>query len=269
MKETTVKAILCGMNLETWLLLSTIAVALVIILLVKKRAGEKFTRHEGAIMIVTAPILFVLSGLFLANTVINPVESFPYLVGEVLCFAVAPTLLILGVIICATAPHKKSEKRVPAQLLPVAPLREKPLAARSASRLLLRRIIGLAFILILLISPFIAEGVKGINLFIALFVAFPFPLITVPYMGIALYLSSKMKPRWIDVPAIIVCATLLLSLLVPGMAIMMVFFLPYIMVGTPFGLISILILIIVLAVILMRRKNRRSPYKLSFGLFGF
>jgi ABC-type Mn2+/Zn2+ transport system permease subunit len=54
MKETTVKAILCGMNLETWLLLSTIAVALVIILLVKKRAGEKFTRHEGAIMIVTA-----------------------------------------------------------------------------------------------------------------------------------------------------------------------------------------------------------------------
>jgi hypothetical protein len=38
MKETAVKAILCGMNLETWLLLSTIAVALVIILLVKKRA---------------------------------------------------------------------------------------------------------------------------------------------------------------------------------------------------------------------------------------
>jgi uncharacterized membrane protein len=71
------------------------------------------------------------------------------------------------------------------------------------------------------------------------------------------------------VPAIIVCATLLLSLLVPGMAVTMVFFLPYIMVGTPFGLISILILIIVLAVILMRRKNRRSPYKLSFCLFGF
>lgn len=105
----------------------------------------------------------------------------------------------------------------------------------------------MTFILILLINSFIAEGVKGINLLIAMLVVFPFPLVTVPCLGMALYLSSNKRPRVTNILAIMACAIVLLSLLVPGMNVIMVFFLSSIIVGTPLGLILIPVLIVILA----------------------
>jgi len=102
-------------------------------------------------------------------------------------------------------------------------------------------------------------GMEGIKLFIAMFVVFPFPIFTVPYMAMSLYLLFNKKPRGIDTPAIILCGILLVSLLVPGIATMMIFFLPYIIVGTPFGLILIPVLIVILVITLRRRKKRHSP----------
>jgi len=138
----------------------------------------KFTRRKGALLVLLAPILFVLSGLFLANTVINPVESLAYQVGEILCFIIAPTLLFSGIIVYVTGPHEK-KKHIAAQQVVVPPPRVKPVEAYSASMLLARRIIGLLFTLILLVAPFVAEGAVGINLFLAMFVAFPFPIFTI------------------------------------------------------------------------------------------
>ncbi len=71
-------------------------------------------------MMVATLLLFILSGLFLANTIMNPVESLSYQVGEALCFAAAPTLLISGIIICVTVPHEKKEKRVTVEQTPAA-----------------------------------------------------------------------------------------------------------------------------------------------------
>jgi hypothetical protein len=46
---------------------------------------------------IAAPIVFVLSGLFLANPLVNPAGSLPYTAGQMLCFLVAPILLISGI----------------------------------------------------------------------------------------------------------------------------------------------------------------------------
>lgn len=73
------------------------------------------TRRKGVLMIASATLLFIVSGLFLANTVVNPVESLAYLVGEVLCFIVTPILLISGIVVCIIAPHEKKEKRTTMQ----------------------------------------------------------------------------------------------------------------------------------------------------------
>jgi len=64
------------------------------------------TRRKGVLMIVSAPLVFVLSGLFLANTVVNPIESLTYQVGEVLCFILAPVMLIVGITIFIIARRK-------------------------------------------------------------------------------------------------------------------------------------------------------------------
>jgi hypothetical protein len=64
------------------------------------------TRRKSVLMIVSAPLIFILSGLFLANTVMYPANSLPYLVGEVLCFILAPMMLIVGITIFAIARHK-------------------------------------------------------------------------------------------------------------------------------------------------------------------
>jgi hypothetical protein len=215
-------------------------------------------RRRGALLIVSAPVLFILSGLFLANTVVNPVESLVYKLGEALCFIAAPVLLISGIVVYITAPHERKKKRATFRVAG-PPSREEPATvAYSATRLLVRRIIGVAFILVLLAAPFIAEGTKGVNFFLAMFVLFPAPAITLPYLAVAVYLASGKRPRRIDALAIAACVVLLLLLLVPGMSVLMVFFLPFILFSTPFGLIGLLLLIaIAILVAAVRRKRKR------------
>jgi hypothetical protein len=142
-----------------------------------------------------------------------PVESLPYQTGTVLCFIIAPVLLISGIAIYAIAPHEKKDKRTTTH---VAVPREKPAIAYSTTRLrllLVSRIIGAVFTLFLLTAPFIAEGANGWRLFLAMFVAFPFPIFTLPYLAMALYLTFHKRPRWIDVLSIIGCAVILLFLI--------------------------------------------------------
>jgi len=124
--------------------------------------------------------------------------------------------------------------------------------------LFLRRTIGLALILILFLAPLIAEGTKGVNFIIALLVNFPMPLITVPYLAMALYLLLSKKPRKIDIVLIIVCVMLLLSLLVTAMYVMLIFFLPFLILSTPVGPFLILTLIVVLVATLRRRRKWKT-----------
>ena len=95
---------------------------------------------------------------------------------------------------------------------------------------------------------------------IVLFVALPFPVFTIPYMIAALYLVFNKKRRVIDIPAIIVCPILLLLLLMPGFATIIIFFLPFILFSTPFGIITFaLVLAIILIIILVKRRKKHFP----------
>lgn len=105
-------------------------------------------------------------------------------------------------------------------------------------------------------------GVKeeSLIMLVVLFVAFPFPVFTVPYMIMALYLVFNKKRRVIDIPAIVACPILLLCLSIPSLATIVIFFLPFILFSTPFGLIALaLILAVILIIILVRRRKKRSP----------
>jgi hypothetical protein len=62
-----------------------------------------FAKRKGIFLVAIAPVLFLLSGLFLANTLVYPAESIPYQAGQLLCFVIAPILFIAGIIIYVTA----------------------------------------------------------------------------------------------------------------------------------------------------------------------
>ena len=64
---------------------------------------SRFTKRRGILLIVLAPIVFVLSGLFLANKVLYSPESFQYQIGELLILIVSPFLLIFGITTCVVA----------------------------------------------------------------------------------------------------------------------------------------------------------------------
>ena len=68
---------------------------------------SQFTKRRGILLIVLAPLVFVLSGLFLANQVLYSPESFQYQIGELLILIVSPFLLILGITTCAVAKIRK------------------------------------------------------------------------------------------------------------------------------------------------------------------
>lgn len=159
-------------------------------------------------MIVAAPILFVLSGLFFMNTVMYSSDSPPYLVGEVLCFGVAPLFLVLGIIVFVAAPREKKHIIVK-QSKSVFSVKESPKVV-NPTLLLARRIIGLilgfAFFLPPLIQGPLISGKW--NFIIAMFVLLPF--LTLPYLAAVLYLLSKKRPRKIDVLVIIMCTLMLL-----------------------------------------------------------
>lgn len=134
--------------MELWLLLSIISVALILIPLIKGRKDGKFTRRKAAVILVAAPILFVLSGLFLANTVVNPAESLPYQVGRALCFAASPTLMLSGVIVYIAAPHEE-KKPATAQQLPLAQPGEKPVTSMPKWEKKARKIYGVTALLLI------------------------------------------------------------------------------------------------------------------------
>jgi dipeptide/tripeptide permease len=132
---------------ELWLLLSIISVALILIPLIKSKKDGKFTRRKAAAILVAAPILFVLSGLFLANTVVNPAESLAYQLGRALCFAASPTLMLSGIIVYIAAPRE--EKPATMQRLPVAQPGEKPGAPMPKWEKQARKIYGVTALLLL------------------------------------------------------------------------------------------------------------------------
>jgi len=74
---------------------------------------SRFTKRRGILLVVLALVVFVLSGLFLANRVLYSPESFQYQIGEFLALIVSPFLLILGITTCVVAeirtPKPKSD----------------------------------------------------------------------------------------------------------------------------------------------------------------
>ena len=135
--------------MELWPLLSIIAVALILIPLIKGKKDGKFTRRKAAAIFVAAPILFVLSGLFLANLVVNPAESIQYQLGTALCFAVSPTLLLSGIVVYITSPHERKKKPATMQQLPATRPREEPAASLPKWEQKARRIYGIVALLLL------------------------------------------------------------------------------------------------------------------------
>ena len=75
------------------------------------------TTRKGVLTVVAAIILFVLSGLFLMNTVMHPSDSFPYFVGKVLCIGVSPILLISGILMLLIARRNTKELVTTQQLI--------------------------------------------------------------------------------------------------------------------------------------------------------
>jgi hypothetical protein len=131
---------------ELWPLFSIVSVALILIPLIKGKKDGKFTRRKAAAILVATPILFVLSGLFLANILVNPADSLPYQVGRALCFAASPTLLLSGIIIYLTAPH---EKKKPLAEPPTAHTGEKPMTSLPEWEKRARKIYGTTALLLI------------------------------------------------------------------------------------------------------------------------
>jgi hypothetical protein len=100
---------------------------------------------------------------------------------------------------------------------------------------------------------------------IAMFVVFPGPLVSIPYLTMALYLFFSRKPRRIDLVLVIICVMLLLILIPSPVSVVLVFFLPFVLFGTPFGLLLIPVLILALVVILRRRGKRKKAQKPTFA----
>lgn len=190
-------------------------------------------------MVALSPVIFIFSELFLMNTVINPSDSLPYLVGEALCFGVAPILLVLGIVVCAVAPSQK--KRITAQQSDAtSSMKEAPPVVNPAL-MLVRRAIGLILVFVLFALPLIQGNWQ---FFLALFVVFPLPLITYPCLAAVLYLLFSKRPRRIDALVIIACGVMLLSAAV----------------APPLAIISALILVVVLILvaITVRAKSFRN-----------
>jgi hypothetical protein len=127
---------------ELWPLLSILSVALILIPLIKGKKNGKLTRRKAAVIMIAAPILFVFSGLFLANTLLNPADSLPYQVGRALCLAASPTLMLSGIIIYLSAPH---EEKKPATAHP----EEKPGVSMPKWEKQARKIYGITALLLI------------------------------------------------------------------------------------------------------------------------
>jgi hypothetical protein len=76
--------------------------------------------HKGLLLIVVAPLIFVLSMLFLPNTLVNLPESLLYRIGQIICFVEWPTILLFDVVICIRSDRKRKafEKTLPVEVPP-------------------------------------------------------------------------------------------------------------------------------------------------------
>ena len=91
-----------------------------------------FTKRKGILLMIIAPILFIISMLSLANTLVWPAESIPYQAGQVLCLVVAPILLVSGIFIYAAA--RRAEKKEAGHVQPRVSLPSKEAVLRVCPR---------------------------------------------------------------------------------------------------------------------------------------
>lgn len=156
--------------MELWPLFSVAAVALIIVPLAVGKKYGKFTRRKAAVVIAAAPIVFVLIGLFLANTLVNPADSLQFQLGRALCLAAAPALLLAGIFMYVASPHEEKSKPAKAKLRPG----EKPAIPLPEWERTMRKIYGIAAFLLLGLlvmswSPLMLLGLVVLIPYIALF----------------------------------------------------------------------------------------------------
>ncbi len=155
-------------------MLSIIIVVLILIPLIKGKKDGKFTRRRAAAILVAAPILFVLSGLFLANTVVNPAESIQYQLGKALCFVASPMLILSGIIVYIAA-SREEKKPATGQQLPMTHPGEEPVISLPKWEKRARKIYGITALLligllVLTFSPLMLFGLVILIPYILLFV---------------------------------------------------------------------------------------------------
>jgi len=109
--------------IELWLPLSIIIIASILILIIKGKKDGKFTRRRAVAIMLVAPILFIVSGLLLMNTLVNTADSIQYQIGRALCLAASPTLLLSGIYVYIATPQE--ENKSTAEQPPTLPT-EKP-----------------------------------------------------------------------------------------------------------------------------------------------
>ncbi|MCX6821047.1 MAG: hypothetical protein NT016_03790 [Candidatus Aenigmarchaeota archaeon] len=155
---------------ELWMIFSVVSVALIGALLFKWWKDGQFTRRKAAVFLVAAPVVFVLSGLFLSNTLVNPAGSLQFQLGRALCIAASPVLLLSGIFMYVASPHEEKKKPAKAKLRPG----EKPATPLPEWEQTMRKVYGLAALLLigLLVlswSPLMLLGLAVMIPYIALF----------------------------------------------------------------------------------------------------
>lgn len=149
------------------MIFSAVSVALIILPLAEWWNGRQFTKRKAAAFLVASPVVFVLSGLFLANTLVNPADSLPFQLGRALCFAAAPALALSGAAVYVASPHDKPAKaKLRPGEKPAVPLQEWEQTARNAYGMAALLLIGL---LAISWSPFMLYGLVTLIPYIALF----------------------------------------------------------------------------------------------------
>ncbi len=108
---------------------------------------QRFTERRGILLIILAPVVFVLSMLFLANMQLYPSNSIPYVIGLFLCFFVSPFLFVFGIIVYIIARRRAPKiKPIPPKTL-VGRKSEKPYLLASKGEIYIRKILGVLIIL--------------------------------------------------------------------------------------------------------------------------
>jgi len=140
--------------------------------LIKGKRNKAFTRRRAVVILVIAPILFVVSGLLLANTLINPTDSIQYQVGVALCYVISPILMLSGAFMYLSSPRtmmpvEQSPPSVNPDKKPQTPLPAWEKRARKIYGTTALLLIGL---LVLTFSPLMLLGLIVLIPYILLFI---------------------------------------------------------------------------------------------------